>query len=399
MFDIKKAVANQTHELVEWRRWLHQHAEIAWKETETTEFIEARLREMGLNPVRFDCGTGCWAIIEGKHPTAKEKTILLRADIDAMPGMDAKDVPYKSVHEGAVHSCGHDGHTAMLLCAAKILADAKEHLKGNVKLVFEPAEELSAGGKYCVSQGVLENVDAAFAFHMWDSVDEGKVNIPDGPCMAGFYGFKITVNGKSNTCSPKDGADAIQAMGKVIENLQMIRTNLVDHFTEPTVLTLGTLHGGYARNAGADRVELEGVIRTFYRGSYEELKTYVERIAQGTAQLNGCTAEVELDEGLNPLIHNSAAMNELTRHAAQKILGEDCLQEEGPNIGGDTFASYNAKVPGVYARLGTKKSSYSDGEQYFLHDDRYNFDDEAVLPNGTATFIQVVLDFFESKDF
>lgn len=386
-------------QVVQHRRWLHQHAENSWKEFETTDYIEEQLRRLGLEPHRFACGTGCWSMIEGTHPDAAGKTILLRADIDAMPGTDVKDVPYKSIHEGAVHSCGHDGHTAMLLCAAKIMVEHKDQLKGNVKLVFEPAEELAIGGKYCVSQGVLEGVDAAFAIHMWDSVEEGKVNIAEGPCMAGFYGFKITVTGKSNTCSPKDGANAIQAIGKVIENIQMVCTNFMNFFDEPTTITLGKIYGGSAWNTAADHAVLEGVIRTFYRGTQPELKAYLDQIVQSSVQMNGCTATVELQDGLNPLIHDSSAMNALCRGAAKKVFGDDALQEEGPNIGGDTFASYNAKVPGVYARMGTRKPGCTNEEQIFLHDDRYNFDDEAVLPKGTAFFVQVVLDFFESKDF
>ena len=385
-------------ETIQHRRWLHQHAENSWKECQTTDYIEQELQKLGVEAHRFSCGTGCWALIEGTHPASTGKTILLRADIDAMPGTDVKDVPYKSIHEGAVHSCGHDGHTAMLMSAAKILMEHRDQLKGNVKLVFEPAEELAIGGKYCVSQGVLENVDAAFAIHMWDSVEEGKVNIAIGPCMAGFYGFKIAVNGKSNTCSPKDGSNAIQAMGKVIENIQMICTNFVDFFEEPTTITLGKVYGGSAWHTAADHAVLEGVIRTFYRGTQPELKAILDRIVQCSVQLNGCTATVELQDGLNPLIHDSDAMNDLTMAAAKKVFGEDALQEEGPNIGGDTFASYSAKVPGVYARMGTKKPGCT-GEQIFLHDDRYDFDDHAVLHKGTAFFVQVVMDFFESNDF
>lgn len=142
----KTLTEKYAQEVVAIRRWLHVHAETAWKEYETTDYIEVYLKKLGLEPHRFECGTGCWAMIYGEHPDKQKKTILLRADIDAMPGNDLKNVEYKSLHEGAVHSCGHDGNTAMTLAAAKVLVENKALLKGDVKLVFEPAEELSTGG-------------------------------------------------------------------------------------------------------------------------------------------------------------------------------------------------------------------------------------------------------------
>ena len=392
--NLKEEIFLHTKSLLEDRRWLHQHAETAWNEHKTTAYIEKRLLGMGLKPHRFDCQTGCWCLIEGTHAENKGRTILLRADIDAMPGVDRKDVPYRSINEGAVHSCGHDGHTAMLLTAAELLMKNRSSLKGNIKLVFEPAEELSVGGEYCVSQGVLEGTDAAFAIHLWDALDEGTIDIADGPCMAGFHGFSISITGRSNTCSPKDGADAILAVAKVIDALQLIHTNFIDPFREPTTLTLGKLHGGLARNASCDHVVLEGVIRTFYRGSTAELRSYIERIAKEAALLNGCSADIIVEDGLGPVIHDSGSMIRITKEAAKKTLGSNALIELGPNLGGDTFASYSSRIPGIYARLGVRKPGMPADKQYMLHDDRFDFDDSIVLPKGTALFIQVVMDYF-----
>lgn len=395
--DIKRMAQQYEKDVVAYRRWLHQHAENSWKEYETTAYIEEKLREIGLEPHRFDCGTGCWALLEGAQCAEKTKTILLRADIDAMPGNDTKDVPYKSIHEGAVHSCGHDGHTAMLLCAAKVLFEIRDQFKGNVKLVFEPAEELAQGGAYCVSQGVLEGVTAAFAIHMWDTIEQGKISIKEGPCMAGFCAFHITVNGISNTCLPHKGGHAILAAAKVVENLQVIKTCFVDSFEEPTDITLGKIHGGYARNTMASSVEIEGVVRTFYKGERTVLMNKIRQIAEDSVKMYNCTADVNVEPGIPAISHDSKEMNQLTQNSARKVLGEKALCDERASIGGDTFTNYMS-VPGVYARLGTKVSD-NPNCCYALHDDNYNMDDEFVLPRGTELFVQVVLDYFNSEKF
>jgi amidohydrolase len=393
--EAKLLVEKYLSEAVSCRRWLHQHAEIAWSEHETTDYIEESLRKTGLEPHRFDCGTGCWALIKGGKAEPGAKTILLRADIDAMPGTDVKDVPYKSIHDGAVHSCGHDAHTAMLLCAAKALVDIQEELTGNVKLVFEPAEELAQGGDYCVSQGVMENVDAAFAIHMWDTVDEGRISIKEGPCMAGFCAFKITVSGESNTMYPHEGGHVMLAAAKIIENLEAIKICFTDSFEEPTDITLGKIHGGFARNTMVDLIEIEGVVRTFYKRDRKLLADKIKQIAENTAEICNCTADVVVELGLPAISHDNKAMNRLTQDAVIKILGENALQDERASIGGDTFVNYMS-VPGAYARLGTRVPE-NPAYCYSLHNDSYNMRDETVLPSGTAIFVQVVLDYFESK--
>ncbi len=393
----RELTSKYNNEAVQWRRWLHQHAELAWKEFETTDFIEEKLREFGLTPHRFACGTGCWTDIIGGAAGEKAKMILLRADIDAMPGTDVKEVPYKSIHEGAVHSCGHDSHVAMLLAAAKALLDVQDQLSCNVRLVFEPAEELGLGGAYCVSQGVLDNVHAAFAIHVWDGVNMGHISIKEGPCMAGGCAFAITVKGISNTTYPHLGGDTILAAARIIEGLELIKTTFTDSFEEPTDITLGKIHGGSARNTMADKVEIEGVVRTFYKRNRRALEDKIIQIAKCTAEMNNCTADVDIRMGLAPLSHDSKAMNELSRNAAIKVLGPDGPVEERASIGGDTFVDY-MKVPGMYARLGCRVP----GEEKYchaLHSDPYDMNDEIVVADGAALFAQVVLDFMNSNEF
>lgn len=378
-------------ELIEHRRWLHRHAELAWKEFETTEYIENYLKELGLEPLHLGDMTGCYAYIRGGQAGPDAKTILLRADIDAMEGQDKKDVPYASEHTGVVHMCGHDSHTAMLMVAAKILLEMKDELKGNVKLVFQPAEEFAYGAKEYVDAGVTDDVHAAFAEHVWmEGLRPGEIAAEKGPCMAGGTTFKIMIHGKMNhTGAPHLASDAIMAAAKVIENLQLMQTKMIDPL-DSLVVAVGKMQGGVVCNAYADEAVLEGTIRTTSREFLNHSRENLERVVGPTVQMLGCTADIEMTPYMPPVLHEDDKFTELVRNAAEKLYGSDFLQYTPISIGCDDFAYFLEKVPGVYARLGT--DAPEKGLTAPLHDVGFDLD-ESIMKRGAAMYAQVAVDY------
>ncbi len=379
-------------ELQKTRRDLHAMAERSWEEVETTAYIVDALKVIGITPHTYENATGCWADIEGEAQPATGKTILLRADIDAMPATDPKDVPYRSRHAGAVHSCGHDGHTTMLLFAARYLFEHKKELRGRVRLVFEAAEEKGEGGDFCVSQGLTDGVDAAFAIHVWGDMDAPYIHIADGPCMAAFNRFKITVHGFANgTGAPNGAKDAIAAAAKIIDNLALLETKMKDP-TDALVVAVGKIQGGSAPNTYCDYLTMEGTARTFSPDVLKTLEADIRSVSQMSAALLGCTADVEFFYGHPPIVHDSPLMVDVAKTASRKLFGDDVLFDMKPAMHGDTFSSYCQKVPGIYAWLGVR--DVAKGFKVSPHNDYFDFDEEHLC-RGAALFTEVVLTYFE----
>ncbi len=392
---IKDLAEQQLDLAVRHRRWLHQHAELSWKEYETTDYICEQLLAIGLEPKCYPDHTGCSAVIEGGKNPGTGKTILLRADIDAMPGQDSKGVPYVSKNTGAVHSCGHDAHTAMLLCAAKILYSMRDELEGTIRLLFEAAEEIGTGGAYYVEQGILDGVDAAFSMHLWSYLDAPYINIDEGPRFSNFNIFHVTVHGYAEaTMNPHIAGDALLAGSKVVENLQLLETRMNDPL-DSTVVAVGTMHGGYAPNTYCEHMELSGTVRTFSTDFEEHLDQRFTDIVQDTVRMLRCSADVEIIHGCPAIIQDDEKMLNLTRNTAEKLFGPDVLQSLPPSLGSDTFGYYAAKVPGIYALLGCRNEE--KGYTFPLHNDLFDFD-ETILPNGIALYVQTAIDFLKSSD-
>lgn len=380
-------------ELIGHRRWLHQHAELAWKEFKTTEYIERYLEDLGLEPMKLGDMTGCYAYIRGGQAGPNTKTILLRADIDAMEGQDPKQVSYASEHDGAVHMCGHDSHIAMLMIAAKILLEMKDELKGNVKLVFQPAEEFAYGAKKYVEAGVADDADVAFAEHIWmEGLRPGQIAAEKGACMAGGTTFKVTVHGKMNhTGAPHLASDALMAAAKLVENLQLLQTKRIDPL-DSLVVAVGKMCGGVVCNAYADEAVLEGTIRTTSRDFLNHSKEHLEQVVGPTVQMLGCTAEIEMTPLMPPVLHEDDTFTDIVRKAAVKLYGEGFLQYTPISLGCDDFAYFLEKVPGVYARLGTDAPEH--GLIKPLHDVGFDLD-ESILKRGAAMYAQVAVDYLE----
>lgn len=376
--------------MIEQRRWFHQHAELSWQEFETTAHIEKELRSMGVEPQKFDGLTGCWAIIKGGKSDEHSKTILLRADIDALPTVEKTDIPYKSIHEGVMHACGHDSHVAMLLGAVKILVEMKDELEGNVKLIFQGGEETAIGAQKYVEQGILEGVDATFAEHISTWLPSPYYSIPDGPQTASSDEFKVLVHGMATHGGlPQLGKDAVTTAAAIIMNLQP----LVARENDPrnaSVITIGKVEAGYQYNIVASEAVLHGNVRDFSKEHRKEIAKRIEEVAVYTAKAYGCEAEVIYEWKTGPVVHEDIEFNELVRTAATKLFGEELARKDPPITGSDDFAYFCQDIPGVFAFVGGGNAEKNCS--YPHHHELFNVDEDSFV-RGTGLFAQTALDY------
>jgi len=384
--DLKKKVAGLTDELITWRRDFHLHPEIAFEEKRTQEVIYGFLQGLGL-PVRPMAQTGLIAIIQGK---SKGRTVALRADMDALPLQEEGDKPYKSLHPGAAHACGHDGHMAILMAAAKILAEMKDHFPGRVILIFQPAEERPPGGAVrMMEEGALEGVEAIFGLHLWQPLPTGTVGLVKGAMMANSDEFTIIVRGKGGHGSmPHQTADPILAAAQIVVNVQSIVSRNVDPL-KPCVVSFGTIDGGTAFNIIPDEVRLRGTVRSFEVEVQELAERRLREIAEQTARALGATAALEYKKGFPALINHPKAVDfvaDVVRH----VLGEECLKSINPVMGGEDFAYYLQKIPGAFFFFGA-----GDGCPYPHHHPAFDLDERA-LPLATLLMTSLALAFLNN---
>ena len=389
--EIKKRADELRDEVVKVRRWLHQHAEVSWKEYESTEYITAYLENLGLEVHHYPDHTGCWTMIEGEQCSPESKTILLRADFDALPIQEETGESFASIHPGVFHGCGHEMHAAMLLVACKILVEKKEQLPGKVKVLFQAAEETANGAEYYVNQGILDGVDAAYGCHVVALMDPPKIAVNAGPRSASTDEFCIKVQG--NGCHggmPHQGKDALVTACAIVNSLQTIVSRNTDP-VDTLVVTVGTIHSGSNYNVVANTATMSGTVRTYSQEVRNGVAEKMRRVAEYTAKAYGCTAEVEYVMKTGPVIHDDPDMCRIAHDAAVKIFGEEDVIETRPVGGGDDFAYFSERVPGIYAFIGARKTS-DDGEAHDHHHPKVCFD-ESVLPEGVAMHVQMAFDY------
>lgn len=385
-------------ELAENRRWLHQHPGVAFDLSDTKAFVRSKLEEMGISPV--DCGkAGLVALIGGKKPG---KTILLRADMDALPMQEESGIDYASTN-GAMHACGHDFHTAMLLGAAKILKAHEEELCGCVKLMFQPAEEIFEGAKDMIRAGVLADPkpDAALMIHVTAGVPmkAGTIIVcaPGVSAPAADY-FTIQVQGKGcHGSTPQHGVDALTAASHILLAQQEIHARELAPGTE-AVLTIGTFRGGSASNVIADSAELGGTIRTYDEAVRKYLKDRMAQIATSVAAAYRATAAVEFGSGC-PTLVNDKDLADLVYDALKGVLGQQMVFSAaalgGARGGGsEDFAYISQEVPTLMLALSS--GDPREGHTYPLHHPKVTFD-EAALPVGTTAFVTAAIRFLNQN--
>ncbi|QSQ09216.1 putative hydrolase YxeP [Koleobacter methoxysyntrophicus] len=371
--------------IVAWRREFHENPELTGEEIRTGNRVQEELEKMGIE-VRRMARTGVLGILKGKTPG---KTVALRADMDALPVTEANEIPYKSKNPGVMHACGHDGHVAMLLGAAKILSQMKDELKGTVKFIFQPAEESAWGAKNMLEEGAMEGVTGILGIHLWADLPCGKVSLEAGPRMASTDIFKIFVKGKSGHGSmPHQGIDAIVAASAIVLNLQSIVSRETSPL-EPAVVSIGKFNGGARWNVLCNEVVMEGTTRCFNTEIQENFPGMIERIAKNTAEAYRAEAEVEYTVG-TPVLINDADMSRLAAGAITKLYGLNALVEMEKVMGGEDFAFLSRTAPGVMAFVGA--GNKAKGACYPHHHEKFNIDEDA-LPIGTSLYAQFAVDF------
>lgn len=384
---IKKEIQDLTDELIELRRDFHKHPELGFQEFRTSEIIKKYLTECGLE-VSSVAKTGVVGLLRGKQPG---KTLLLRADMDALPVQEQNDLPYKSIYEGKMHACGHDGHMAMLLVAAKILARHKDEFKGNIKFVFQPNEE-DAGARFMVEEGILENptVDAAMAIHLWSPIESGKIGISAGPVMAEHFNFKLILEGVGgHTSAPHSSIDPIICAANIIQTVQVIQTREVDAL-KPTLILFGKINGGTASNIIPDKVELEGTIRCLYDGGnegVEQPRARFERIVKGICEAHRIKFDLQFIPS-NYIVNNDPQFSEFVIKEIEKNMGKEIQVIPYVCMGGEDFSEFCQDRPGALVFIGTgnpdKKTNYPH------HHPNFNIDED-TLSIGTEIHIRTAL--------
>lgn len=389
-------ILNEAMEIKEWlvdiRRDFHRNPELGLEEIRTRDKIMEYLDSLGIEYEKI-ANTGVLGTIRGKK---EGKTVALRADMDALPIQDAKDVDYCSTVPGKMHACGHDGHMTVLLGAARLLKEKEDELSGNVKLFFQPAEETVGGAKPMIEEGAMENpkVDGVFGLHVAPELNVGEIGIKYGKMNASSDTIKIIIKGSSSHGAyPHLGIDAIMISGAVISSLQSIVSRNIDPLNS-AVITLGTIKGGSQGNIIADKVELVGTLRTLDPETRENTKEKIEKIVSKTAEAMDGAGEVIWEEGYSALINNND-MVDIVKLGSENILGvENVHILDKPSLGVEDFSYFAEAAPGAFFRLGCKTK---DTPMKEAHHELFDIDEEC-LPIGVALQVNNALSFLGQGD-
>ena len=369
-------------EVISWRRHLHRNPELSFHETGTSRFVAETLGSFGGLEITRPTATSIVARLKGGRPG---RTLAMRADIDALPIAEKNAHDFVSSSPGVMHACGHDGHTAMLLGAAKILTARREELAGEIRFIFQHAEEIPPGGaEELVRAGVMEGVDLVIGAHLWAPLEVGKVGVKAGALMAAPDAFNVTILGSGGHAAlPQQTVDSIAIAAQVVTNLQHVVARNVDPLASAVLSVTRIVGGGEAYNVIPGRVELGGTVRTFDESLRAEMPRLIERIVAGVTSAHGARYELSYERGYRPVI-NDARAAELLRGAVVKALGSTALVEATPTMGGEDFSAYQQKAPGAFFFVGARCE-----ERGIIHPHHHEcFDvDERALDHGTRIFV------------
>ncbi len=375
------APATELAELVATRRDLHAHPELGFQEHRTAALVAERLAALGYR-VRTGVGkTGVVGVLEGGAAgTGPKRTVLLRADMDALPIQEANDVAYRSTTPGVMHACGHDAHVAIGLAVARRLAASRETWRGAVKFAFQPAEEGGNGALAMIEDGVLDapNVDAAFGLHVMNNVPLGRIAATAGPIMGSVDKFAITIRGKGgHAAMPHEAVDPILAASHVVTALQSMVSRAADPFDQ-LVVSVTQIRAGDAFNVIPETAELAGTVRSMGGKPFEEAPRRLTDIATGVAASLGCTASVDYVRQTPPAV-NDAAMTELAATVAAQVVGEGSVLTAARTLGGEDFSFFLQRVPGCFAWVGSQNPARGFDAPH--HSPRFDIDEQA-MPTG-----------------
>ncbi len=386
MSEIKELARKYEDYMIQIREDIHRHPEPSMQEFRTSKLVAAELEKLGI-PYRMLEPSGVIAEIKGGKPG---KTIGLRADMDALSVTEDSGVAFSSENEGFMHACGHDTHTAMLLGAAHVLMDIRDQLHGNVRLIFQPAEEIATGAKAVIAQDGLKGVDAMFGIHIAAMQPIGSVLMCAGPMGASCDQFKLRIHGKTTHGSaPEQGVDATVCAAAVIMNLQTIVSREVAT-TNPLVVTVGTVKSGARWNIVSGEAELEGTCRCFDVDLHHHIPEMMERIIKATCEAYRCTYEFQYDM-LCEVEANDPGMEALAWKSAEKVVDDPASQvvEIKPSMGGEDFAEYTVLVPSTFADLGAGGTYPHHSEHFWV--------DESAFKTGAALYCQVAKDYLDQN--
>ncbi len=391
--DILNMARDISNNIIEWRRQIHMYPELGYQEYRTSELIAKKLEKWGYEIRKGIAKTGVVGVLRSKHEG--NKTIALRADMDALPIDELNDKPYKSRIKGVMHACGHDAHVAMLLGAAKILAEIRDELKGNVKLIFQPAEEGGNGALKMIEEGVLEDpkVDLIYGIHVWSSLPSGIIALKKGPILAAVGEFKVTIKGKGgHGAYPHATIDPIVISSSIIQSFQSIVSRNVDP-TESAVVSVGYIHAGNAFNIIPEQAELGGTYRYLNESVGNTIRKRLREIVQNTCKAYGAECKIIAEDKSPPLVNDPEAVDFAWKTIAE-MLGDNKVIEAKPSMGGEDFAFYTRKVPGAFIILGTGNPEKGTDKP---HHNPYFDVDEDVLYIGTAVHVALAYRYLSIK--
>lgn len=391
---IKELAAATEETIIADRRYFHAHPELSSKEVSTAGTICARLARMGI-PYERVAKTGIIATIVGTADDAYDaqgnpkKRVALRADIDALPVLERTGLPYESKNTGVMHACGHDCHIAMLLGAARILMQMRDQIHGEVRLIFQPAEEISIGSRMMIKAGALDGVDGVFGMHIWSEIEAGLISADSGQRMANTDWFRVDIEGVSAHGSmPHKGVDAVVVAAELVVALQVLVSRDISPF-EPLVVTVGEVHGGEARNIMAGSAYLTGTVRTWSKKTREAMPDRLRHLIDRSAKAFGATAKLTYEAG-NAGLFNDKESAERAQESVKKLFGEEALADYQGTLAGEDFAEYLERVPGTFVFLGCHNPKMD--AVHAQHSCYYRID-ESVLAKGSMLSAQYAVDF------
>ena len=392
--EISEQINRIEAELKENRRYIHMHPELSFREYNTSSFIQKKLDEMGIKYVSGIAENGICAYIYGNKNIESEpmKSILIRADMDALPIDEVSDKPYKSQNKNVMHACGHDAHVAVLLGVCKVLNNFKDKFGGVVKAVFQPGEETSGGALPMIEEGVLENphTDVCVALHCDSDLDCGTIRVKPGSLYASPDDFRITVKGKGgHGAEPHNCIDPIMISASIIQALN----NLISRETDPfdnAVISVGSIHGGSATNIIPDSVEIQGTARSLTNEVRSFLKRRIGETAEGICKTFGAECEYEYTELFPPLINDEKLAEDVYDSACRSIGKDKCVWGGAPTMAGEDFSYFSQNRPSVLFKLGCRNKSL--GIVSLIHHSSFDID-ENCLKTGVKVFVGFVLDY------
>ena len=384
MVDIHQLVVEHKELVIRIRRDLHRIPETAYSEKKTSAYVAEHLRREGLE---VQTGIATYGVVGLLNTGRPGPTLLLRADMDALPVTEDTGLPFASTHDGAMHACGHDAHVAMVLVAATVLNRVKDELNGTIKFLFQPAEEGPGGAKPMIDEGVLENpqVDYSIGCHVWPQIPEGTIGVRSGPFMAAMDRFDIKIIGRSgHGAMPHFCVDALEVGTQVVSALQRISSRHMNPL-EPAVVTVGMFHAGTAFNIIPGEAQLTGTTRTFNLDIWNSWAERLETVVRGVCESMGADFEMKFSKGYPPTI-NDDMMAEVVRRCAQKVAGEDKVVVPEQSMGGEDMSYFLQQSKGCFYALGVGRQEFTP-----LHSNRFDLD-ENVLALGVETHCRIALD-------